>query len=98
MRAAGVGLALLGRVILAIAVAVFLIIALGILLTLLGANPTNVIVKIFTGIANFLAGPFNGLFKVGDQKVTTAVNWGIAAVVYLAIGAVIAGAFRRVGR
>jgi hypothetical protein len=98
MRAAGAGLALVARVVLAVAGAVFLIIALAIVLTLLGANAANVIVRIVTGAARFLAGPFEGLFRLGDPKLTDALNWGIAAFVYLFVGAVIAGSLRRVGR
>jgi hypothetical protein len=98
MRAAGAGLALVARVVLAVAAAVFLIIALAIILTLLGGNPGNVIVKVVTGAARFLAGPFEGLFRVDDPKSTDALNWGIAAFVYLMVGAVIAGSLRRVGR
>ena len=98
MRAAGAGLALVARMVLAVAVAVFLIIALAIVLTLLGANAANVIVRIVTGAARFLAGPFEGLFRLGDPKLTDALNWGIAAFVYLVVGAVIAGSLRRVGR
>ena len=98
MRAAGAGLALVARVVLAVAGAVFLIIALAIVLTLLGANAANVIVRIVTGAARFLAGPFEGLFRLGDPKLTDALNWGIAAFVYLVVGVVIAGTLRRVGR
>jgi hypothetical protein len=94
----GAGLALVVRGVLAVAVAVFLIIALAIIFTLLGANPGNVIVRVVTGAARFLAGPFEGLFRLGEPKLTDALNWGIAAFVYLVVGAVIAASLRRVGR
>ena len=37
--------------------------------------------------ANFLAGPFDGLFDLERFKVEVAVNWGIAAVVWYAVAA-----------
>ena len=40
--------------------------------------------------ANFLAGPFNGLINLDSNKAEKAVNWGIAAVVWYALGRVIA--------
>ena|SRR5215217_5734180 len=97
MRAAGAGLNLLARVITAIAVVVFLVLAIGILLLVLGANEGNAVVKAVTGAARWLAGPFNGLFSRGDATTSTAVNWGIAAFVYLIVGALIAGLLRRFG-
>ena len=39
---------------------------------------------------NFLAGPFNGLVNLDSNKAEKAVNWGIAAVVWYALGRVIA--------
>jgi hypothetical protein len=97
MRAAGSGLALLARVIGAIALIVFFILAIGILLLVLGANPGNAVVQAVTGAARWLAGPFNGLFTLGDGTTSTALNWGIAAFVYLIVGVLIAGLIRRLG-
>ena len=97
MRAAGAGLGLLARVVMAIAGLVFIILAIGILLIVLGANQGNAIVQAVTSAARWLAGPFNDLFRVGDASTSTAVNWGIAAVVYVIIGALIAGLLRRIG-
>jgi hypothetical protein len=97
MRAAGRGLGLVARVIGAIAVIVFFVIAIGILLLLLGANQGNAVVQAVTDAARWLAGPFNGLFTLGDGTTSTALNWGIAAIVYLIVGALIAGLLRRMG-
>jgi hypothetical protein len=94
MRAAGKGLALVARVIVIIASIVFLIIALGILLIVLDANSGNVIVQAVTSAARFLVGPFDGLFSVGDQQLETAINWGIAAFVWLIVGALLARLLR----
>jgi len=95
MRAAGTGLGLIARVIMVIATIVFLIIAIGILLLLLEANPGNVVVQVVTDAARWLAGPFNGLFTLEDERNSTALNWAIAAFVYLIVGALIAGLLRR---
>jgi hypothetical protein len=97
MRAAGAGLGLLARVVMLIAGLVFLVLAIGILLIVLGANQGNAVVQAVTSAARWLAGPFNGLFTFGGSITSTAINWGIAAVVYLIIGAVIAGILRRIG-
>ena len=97
MRAAGAGLGLLARVVMAIAGLVFIILAIGILLIMLGANQGNAIVQAVTSAARWLAGPFNGLFTLGDGTTSTALNWGIAALVYLIVGALIAGLLRRMG-
>jgi hypothetical protein len=86
------------RAVMIIASVVVLVIALGILLVLLEANPANVIVQAVTEAARFLAGPFEALFTLRSPKLQTAVNWGIAAVVYLIVAALIAGLLRRIGR
>jgi hypothetical protein len=70
--------------------AVALILIAGIVLTLLGANPSNAIVKVVHDAARFLAGPFRGLFSLGSHKATVAVNWGIAAVVWYGLARLIA--------
>jgi hypothetical protein len=69
---------------------VVLIIVAGILLVVLKANPTNTIVSDVHGWARSLAGPFDGLFSFRNAHTAIAVNWGIAAVVYLLIGGLIA--------
>ncbi|HET7046712.1 MAG TPA: hypothetical protein VFI54_00455 [Solirubrobacteraceae bacterium] len=40
-------------------------------------------------------GPFDGIFSFDNARVAIAVNWGIAAVVYLIVGGLIA---RLIGR
>ncbi len=65
---------------------------LGALLVALKANPDNSIREFVVGVADRIDGPFsreNGLFTFdGDNAVVknVVVNWGIAAVVYFAIG------------
>jgi hypothetical protein len=90
-----VGAVLLGRVVyLAVTVIVVIIVA-GILLVVLKANPANSIVSDVHGWARSLAGPFDGMFSFRNARVAIAVNWGIAAVVYLFVGGLIA---RLIGR
>jgi hypothetical protein len=68
---------------------VVLIVVAGILLVLLKANPSNSIVSQIHDWARSLAGPFDGMFSFHSAKVAIAVNWGIAAVVYLFVGRLI---------
>lgn len=95
MRAAGKGLGLAARVIGLIAALVFLVIALGILLVVLDANPANGVVQVVTDAARFLVGPFDALFTFDDPQLQIAINWGIAAFVWLIIGALVATLLRR---
>jgi hypothetical protein len=69
---------------------VALILVLGIVLVVLGANRSNDIVHFVRDAANFLAGPFNNLFTLDSNKAEKAVNWGLAAVVWIAAGRLVA--------
>ena len=73
-----------------VATAVALVLVLGIVLVVLEANRSNDIVQIVRDAAAFLAGPFDGLFTLDNNKAERAVNWGIAAVVWYALGRLIA--------
>ncbi len=66
------------------------VIVLGILFVVLEANPDNAIVSAVHDVARALAGPFDGMFTLDDAKATVAVNWGIAALAYLILAALIA--------
>lgn len=96
---AGASLALgagwLARVVRLVAGVVALIIVAGILLVVLGANATNGIASAVHDAGRWLVGPFDGLFSFHSAKVAIAVNWGIAAVVYLAVAALIVRLLRR---
>ncbi len=90
-RTRGGGMRLgLARLIGAAASAVAAIIVLGIALIVLEANTANAIVSFALDAARWLAGPFDGLFSLEGRKLETAVNWGIAAGVYLLVGRLIA--------
>ena len=85
----------LARVVRLVVAVVVLIIVAGILLVVLKANPANSIVSEVHDWARWLAGPFDGMFSFHNAHVAIAVNWGIAAVVYLFVGGLIA---RLIGR
>jgi len=85
----------LARIITAIAGLVAGAIVLGIVLVLLEANRSNGLVELVLDVARFLAGPFKDMFDLDDRKVEVAVNWGIAAAVYLIVASVIAKLLRR---
>lgn len=78
------------KAVILVATGVALILVAGILLAVLKANPANDIVQAVRDAAGFLAGPFDNLFRMDSARAETAVNWGIAAAVWYAIGRVIA--------
>jgi hypothetical protein len=83
------GTSMLARIVqLAVSIVVAIIVA-GILLVVLKANPANSIVSEIHSWARWLAGPFDGMFSFHNANTAIAVNWGIAAVVYLFVGVVI---------
>jgi hypothetical protein len=88
--ALGRGAGLLARVVQFVVSIVVLIIVAGILLVVLKANPANSIVSEVHSWARWLAGPFDGMFSFRNANTAVAVNWGIAAVVYLFVGVLVA--------
>ena len=77
---------------------VVLIIVVGGVLFLVSANPSNAIVHDIHDAASTLVGPFKNLFSFsGHPKATLAVNWGLAAIVYLIVGGLIASLIARMG-
>ncbi len=71
------------------------VIVAGILLIVLEANPSNSIVEAVTDARRALAGPFKDMFSIENNKTAVIVNWGLGALAYLAVGAIIAGILRR---
>lgn len=84
----------LARAIDLIGALVALILIVAILLVLLGANRHNGLVQAVRDAADWLAGPFNGLFSLKHHKVELAVNWGVAALVWLLLARLIARVIR----
>ena len=82
------------------------ILALGAVLVVLGnnVNEQNSIVKLITDVAEAVSGPFSrtdGIFSFsGDNaKAKNALlNWGIAAIVYLVVGRLLANAIAPKGK
>jgi phage tail tape-measure protein len=98
---AGTALALaagtLARLVRLVAGIVAAIIVAGILLVVLNANPSNDIVSAIHDAARALVAPFDGMFTLDSADATLAVNWGIAAVVYLIVGGLIARLIALIG-
>ncbi|MEA2144873.1 MAG: hypothetical protein QOG59_460, partial [Solirubrobacteraceae bacterium] len=76
----------LARVVHLIVSIIVLIIGAGVALVLLKAHSTNSIVSDVHDAARWFAGPFDGIFSFHSARVALAVNWGLAAVVYLIAG------------
>lgn len=90
-------MAIAARIINVVVLVVVGIILAGIILSLLGANTGNAVVGFFVSAAAFLVGPFKDLFELGDNRVEVALNWGIAMLVYLAIGILLTRLLERAG-
>jgi hypothetical protein len=93
----GGGFLLVARVVMLITWILVGIIVAAILLKVLGANASNSLVEGVTDLARTLVGPFKDLFTIDNAKVAIAVNWGLAALLYLVVGSLIAKVLRRVG-
>jgi hypothetical protein len=89
-RGAAALLLALARLVRLCASLVVLLIVVAILLRVLDANAANSIVNDIHRAARTVVGPFHNLFKIRHAKVAIAVNWGIAAVVYLLLGSLLA--------
>jgi hypothetical protein len=74
-----------------------LILVAHIVLTLGEANPANGITRFVAYWADRLALSFRGLFTPADARVRVAVNYGLAALVWLVVSSVVARLVRRVG-
>jgi hypothetical protein len=95
----GSGVVLIARVVMAAAILIALLIGLAIVFRDVDANAHNTIVKGIHEGANFFAGAFTGLITFnGHPKRAITVDWGIALVVYLLVGALIAGVISGIGR
>ena len=83
------------RFIRALAVAVAAVIVIAIILRVVSANPHNVIVSDIHDAGNWLVGPFHNVFSVRDAKLEMGLNWGLAALVYLFVGGLLASLLAR---
>ena len=97
MKRAYGALGFLARVVDLVTAVVAVIIAVGVLLVVLEANPANDIVNTWLDAARWLVGPFKGFFTLDDRKLQVAVNWGLALLVYVAVGRLVSSLLRRRG-
>ncbi|MGZ5316718.1 MAG: hypothetical protein ACXWFE_12775 [Solirubrobacterales bacterium] len=96
-RGVGGGFLLAARLVMLVTSILVAIIVVAILLRVLEANQDNSIVSNITDLGRTLVGPFKDLFTIENAKVAIAVNWGLAALVYFAVGSIIARVLRRLG-
>lgn len=88
----------LARVIRIIGGLIAAILVLGIVLVLVDANENNALVGAVLDVGRFFADPFRRIITMDDADVQIAINWGIAALVYLLVAALIAAAIAAVAR
>ena len=86
---------LVARLIRALVGAVVAVIVIAIVLTLLSANPHNAVVSDIHDAGQWLVGPFQNVFSVHGAKLHTALNWGLAAIVYAVVGGLLASLLAR---
>ena len=80
--------------------AVAFVIAIGIALVVLDANESSGLVSGWLDACRFLVTPFDDVFDLerGREHEQIAINWGIAAVVYLVVASVAGRVLDRVGK
>jgi len=80
----------LARIVTAVTGAIAAVIVVGILLVVFEANPKNEVVKFVLDVGEFFVGPLKNVFDLKDSKAQMALNWGIAALLWAAAGALVA--------
>jgi hypothetical protein len=85
----------LARLVRSIAGLIALLIVVAIVLFLVGANPANAVVKDIHDAAAWFVGPFKNLFSIHNAKLAMVINWGLAALVYVVVGGLIASLLAR---
>ena len=77
--------------------AIVAVLALHIVLTLLQANPANVVAALVRRLANTFDLGLSNLFLVGDPMLSVLLNYGAAALAWLLITAVVVRLASRIG-
>jgi hypothetical protein len=85
----------IARLVTAVAAIVAAIIVLAVVLRVLGAKTSNGIVNAIHQAGSWLSSPFHGIFSVSNADLNMALNWGLAALVYVIVAALIARAIAR---
>jgi hypothetical protein len=97
--AVGAAVLLIARLVMTVATLIAVLIAAAIVLRDVDANSANTIVKGLHEGANFFAGAFTGLITFARHpKRAITVDWGIALIVYLIVGAIVSNLIAGVGR
>ena len=89
-RSSGSGIA---RIVSAVFAIIALILILHIVLVFADASATSTIVRDINNLASTLAWGFKHLFSFASAKTTVFVNYGLAALVYLAVGGILVRIF-----
>jgi hypothetical protein len=78
----------------------FFVIAIGIALVALDANEDSDVVRIWLDVSRWLVQPFRDIFDLerGKEHLQIAINWGIAAIVYAVVGALLGRLVERLAR
>jgi hypothetical protein len=90
-RVVGIAIGVVSWVGLALAV----VLVVHVVLTVGGANPDNFITSSVKAIAEPVALAFRNLFEPGDAKLRVIVNFGLAALFWLAVRAIVLKLVRR---
>ena len=90
-RVVGIAAGIVSWVGLALAV----VLVVHVVLTVGGANPANPITTTVKGVAEPLALAFKDLFTPSDAKLRVLVNFGLAALFWLAVRAIVVKLVRR---
>lgn len=87
---------ILAKIVMVIAGIAAAILVLHIVFTMFKGNTSNSIVSDVKNWADSLAGPFKDLFSFKNSKTNTLVNYGIAALVWVAGGRLVASLLQRI--
>ncbi|GIL29582.1 hypothetical protein [Actinocatenispora comari] len=94
-RRPGDGAAVVARVVVGLTCVVAVIFGLHVLFSLADANQGNGFVQFVYDLARVLVLGFGDVFTPDDAKIGLVLNYGLAAIIYLAIGQFIAKMLRR---
>ncbi|MDT7581500.1 MAG: hypothetical protein QOK35_2764 [Pseudonocardiales bacterium] len=85
------------RVVRTIGYAIVAVLVLHIVLTLLQANPANVVAALIARLAATFDLGLSNLFLVGDPMLSVLLNYGVAALAWLLITALVVRLASRIG-
>jgi hypothetical protein len=70
--------------------ALALLIGLGIIFVIFGANRGNVVVSAVLSVSGVLVGVFKHVLAPGDPNLRVVIEWGLTAVGYIILGRLLA--------